>query len=255
MAAMIIFPAIDLRGGRCVRLRQGRPDQETVFSDNPAATARHWGRQGAAWLHVVDLDAALGAGSANSAAVAAIVAAAGIPVQLGGGLRSAEDIAAAFALGAQRVVLGTVAVSQPEVVQSALQRFGSARIVAGIDSRAGKVAVRGWQETSELDALTLALRMKALGIERLVFTDISRDGTLAGPNLDAQRRMAELSGLRIIASGGVSSLDDLRALAAIPGVEGAIVGQALYSGAFTLPAALAAVGTSAASAVRGSTIS
>jgi phosphoribosylformimino-5-aminoimidazole carboxamide ribotide isomerase len=237
---MIILPAIDLRGGRCVRLRQGRAELETVFSDDPLAMAQHWVSGGAAWLHVVDLDAAMGQVSVNPAVVADIVRAAGAPIELGGGLRSWEAIAAAFALGVRRVVIGTAAVSNPALVRQAVDHFGADAIAIGIDSRAGKVAVRGWQETSELDALSLAQEMKALGVERIICTDVSRDGMLSGPNLDALRHIAQESGLKVIASGGIASLDDLRALAAIPGIEGAITGQALYSGAFTLADAIAA---------------
>ncbi len=237
---MIIYPAIDLRGGRCVRLRQGQPDHETVYSADPLQMARHWLSQGAAWLHIVDLDAALGQTSPNQAAVRAIVAASGAPVQFGGGLRSLEAIEAAFALGVTRVVIGSAAVRNPALVSSALTRFGSSAVAIGIDSRAGKVAVHGWQETTQTSAVTLALQMKNLGVERIICTDVARDGMLQGPDLDGLRQMAEQTGLKVIASGGVSSLDDLRALAALPGIEGAIVGQALYTGAFTLPEAIAA---------------
>lgn len=237
---MIILPAIDLRGGRCVRLLQGRPDAETVFSHDPAAVARHWAEQGATWLHVVDLDAALGAHSPNRPLAAAIAREAGVPVQFGGGLRSMEAIERAFALGAARVVLGTAAVMNPELVQAALERFGAPSVVVGIDSRQGQVAVRGWQETGQQRALDVALAMKALGVIRIACTDIARDGTLTGPNLAALHEMATESGLHVIASGGVASLADLQALAATPGIEGAIVGQALYTGAFTLPQALQA---------------
>lgn len=242
---MIIFPAIDLRGGRCVRLRQGRPELETVFSADPLQTARHWVSEGARWLHVVDLDATLGnAAAGNDAIVAAICQAAGVPVQFGGGLRSPEAIDKAFARGVQRIVIGSAAVSNPALVESALARFGAQAVAVGIDSRSGRVTVRGWQETTEIDAVALALQMKALGVARIITTDVARDGMLSGPNLDLLRRLAETSGLRVIASGGISTLNDLASLAAIPGIEGAITGQALYTGAFALPEALAAAGGS-----------
>jgi phosphoribosylformimino-5-aminoimidazole carboxamide ribotide isomerase len=237
---MIIFPAIDLRGGRCVRLRQGQPERETVFSGDPVQMARHWVSQGASWLHVVDLDAALGQESPNRAIVAAIASVAAVPVQFGGGLRSMAAIEAAFALGVPRVVIGSAAVKDPGLVREAIARHGGDAVAVGIDSRAGKVAVHGWQETTAIDALALAVQMKTLGATRIICTDVARDGMLEGPNLDALRRIAEQSGLQVIASGGVSSLADLHALAAIPGIEGAIIGQALYTGAFTLPEAIAA---------------
>ena len=237
---MIIYPAIDLRGGRCVRLRQGRAENETVYSDDPLLMAQHWVSQGASWLHIVDLDAAMGTPSVNQAALKAIVSSVGAPVQFGGGLRSIEAVEAAFALGVQRVVIGSAAISNPTLVMRAVARYGAQAVAVGIDSRAGKVAVHGWQETTETDALSLALQMKTLGVKRVICTDVSRDGMLEGPNLDALRQTAEKSGLKVIASGGVSSLADLRALAAIPGIEGVIVGQALYTGAFTLAEALAA---------------
>ena len=237
---MIIYPAIDLRGGRCVRLRQGLPEHETVYADDPPAMARHWQGLGAAWLHVVDLDAAFGKPSANRAAIRAIVAQAGVPVQLGGGMRSLEAIDAALALGVTRVVIGSAAVSNPALVHSALARHGASAVAAGIDSRDGRVAVHGWQETTGVSALELALQMKALGVSHIICTDVARDGMLQGPNIALQRRIAAESGLSVIASGGVSSLDDIRALAAVPGIDGAIVGQALYTNAFSLPEAIAA---------------
>ncbi len=240
IAPMIIYPAIDLRGGRCVRLRQGRADNETVYSDDPVQMAQHWVSQGALWLHMVDLDAAMGRPSANQAAIAAIAPSAGVPVQFGGGLRSMETIEAAFALGVRRVVIGTAAIRNPDLVRRAVARYGADAVAVGIDSRAGMVAVHGWQETTETAALSLALQMKTLGLEHIICTDVSRDGMLEGPNLDALRQMAEKSGMSVIASGGVSSLADVRALAAIPGIDGAIIGQALYTGAFTLAEALAA---------------
>ncbi len=265
--AFIIYPAIDLRQGQVVRLRQGDPAAQTVFGDDPAAAARRWADQGADWLHVVNLDGAFsGQGrdsslpsvaqhdsggadlnlnlnlslSLNLSRLAEIRAAVSLPIQFGGGVRMVEDVARALTLGATRVVLGTVAVRQPEVVAGAVARFGAERIVVGIDARDGMVATHGWLETSALDALTVARRMADLGVLRIVFTDIARDGTLTGVNVAATAALAQASGLKIIASGGVASLDDIRALAdhVSDGIEGVIVGQALYTGAISLTEAL-----------------
>jgi phosphoribosylformimino-5-aminoimidazole carboxamide ribotide isomerase len=251
-----IFPAIDLREGRVVRLRQGNPGAQTTYSDDPAEVAARWAAQGATWLHVVNLDGALtftmrvaarsdGAGCGdpqpiNLRRLADIRAAVNLPIQFGGGLRTVPDVEHALELGASRVVLGTVAVREPELVREAVTRFGAERIVAGIDARDGFVAVHGWQETSALDALTVARRMADCGVMRIVYTDISRDGMLTGANVGATAELGRASGLRIIASGGVASLDDIQALAAHTPerLEGVIVGQALYTGAFTLAEAL-----------------
>jgi len=237
---MIVFPAIDLRQGRCVRLRQGRPEAETVFSDDPVAMAQHWTAQGAEWLHVVNLDGAFGQASSNLRVVEEMAAAVGIPIQFGGGLRTMADIEGALALGLTRIILGTVAVKEPSLMADAVQRFGAGRIVVGIDARKGNVATDGWQEISSLAATELALRVKKLGVERVVYTDISRDGMLCGVNIEATRELAQRTGLKIIASGGVSSLDDMRCLKGIEasGVEGVIIGQALYSGALKLREAI-----------------
>ena len=243
-----LYPAIDLRRGRCVRLRQGDPNAETIFSDDPAAMARHWTDQGATWLHVVNLDGAFGDAPGPDAAdlpinlqrLREIRAATNLPIQFGGGIRTLADIELALALGATRVVLGTVAVKNPDMVRQALARFGPERIVAGIDARDGMVATHGWLATSDVRATDLARAMQEAGVLRTVYTDISRDGMLTGVNVAASVELARASGLRVIASGGVASLDDIRALAArqADGVEGVIVGQALYTGRFTLPQAL-----------------
>jgi phosphoribosylformimino-5-aminoimidazole carboxamide ribotide isomerase len=262
--SLIIFPAIDLRQGRVVRLRQGDPDAQTTYSDDPAETAVHWAREGARWLHVVNLDGALtfsrgpltgsapgadlrGAGCGdklpiNLRRLADMRAAVNLPIQYGGGLRSLEDIALALETGATRVVLGTVAIQQPALVGQAVERFGAERIVVGLDARDGKVAAHGWQETTELTAVEVARRMADLGVPRTVYTDIHRDGMLTGVNVAATVALAQASGLKTIASGGVGSLLDVRALGrhTSDGIEGVIVGQALYTGAFPLGAALAA---------------
>jgi len=244
----IIYPAIDLRRGQVVRLRQGDPDAQTTFADDPAAVAQRWAEQGAEWLHVVNLDGAFTGQDLNLSLdlnlnlrrLAEIRAATILPIQFGGGLRTLDDVALALALGATRVVLGTVAVRQPQIVADAVARFGAERIVVGIDARDGMVATHGWQETSALDALTVAQRMKALGVQRVVYTDIARDGTLTGVNLTATVALACASEMAVIASGGVASLDDIRALSGYQtdGIEGVIVGQALYTGAVDLRQAI-----------------
>ncbi len=256
---IIIYPAIDLRGGQVVRLRQGDPAAQTTYGDDPAAAARRWAEQGAEWLHVVNLDGAF-AGEAtarpsksdktsktfalplNLQRLAEIRAAMTLPIQFGGGMRTLADVALGLELGATRIVLGTVAVREPEIVGEAVRRFGSDRIVVGIDARDGLVATHGWQETSALDTLTVALRMHDLGVQRIVYTDIARDGTLSGVNVSATAALARGSGLKVIASGGVASLADIRALAGFKadGIEGVIVGQALYTGAIDLREAIAA---------------
>jgi phosphoribosylformimino-5-aminoimidazole carboxamide ribotide isomerase len=244
---MIVFPAIDLRRGRCVRLRQGRAEDETLFGDDPAAVARRWVGQGAAWLHVVNLDGAFGDADVgtgmpvNLQRLAEIRAAAPeTPLQFGGGVRSLADIETALGLGASRVILGTVAVQDPDLVVEALGRFGASRIVVGIDARDGRVATHGWRQTSDTTALSLARAMGRQGVLRIVYTDISRDGMLSGVNVDATAALAADTGLNVIASGGVASLEDLVKLRARreAGIEGVIVGQALYTGALSLPAVI-----------------
>jgi phosphoribosylformimino-5-aminoimidazole carboxamide ribotide isomerase len=256
--AFVVYPAIDLRHGRVVRLHQGDPAAQTTYSEDPAAVARRWAGAGAQWLHVVNLDGAFA--SVGDAAVrqpgacstpadlpinllrlSEIRADVALPIQFGGGIRTLAGLALGLELGATRVVLGTVAVCQPELVGEAVTRFGADRIVVGLDARDGLVATHGWRETSALAALVVALRVRDLGVRRIVYTDIARDGTLTGPNLAATAALARESGLKIIASGGVASLADIRALAALQsdGIEGVIVGQALYTDAVDLKAALA----------------
>lgn len=241
---MQIFPAIDLRRGRCVRLRQGDPAAETVFSEDPAATARHWAHSGAAWLHVVNLDGAMGdqdAQSPNLRRLAEIRQAVDTPIQFGGGLRSLPDVELALSLGADRVVLGTAVVEQPAVLLAVLERFGPERVVAGLDIRQGRLATHGWQTTSDRALLPAARELWQAGLVRAVYTDIQRDGALTGVDVAGAAELARQSGLRIIASGGVRDLDDIRRLQQreADGVEGVIVGQALYTGALDLAAALA----------------
>lgn len=231
---MIVIPAIDLRGGKCVRLLQGDFARETVYGDDPLAMARHWQDAGAPLLHVVDLDGARAGHPAQAALVAAIARALSIPVEASGGLRTLDDIAATLEAGAARVVLGTVALEQPELFVAALARWGPERIVLGLDARDGLVATRGWLETTTTRASDLARDFAARGLRRVIYTDIARDGTLSAPNYDALRELAAASGLAVIASGGVTTREHLAELAAIPNVEGAIVGTALYTGDLAL---------------------
>ena len=238
---MIIFPAIDIRGGRCVRLTEGRFDSETVFADNPLDMARRWVAEGAEYLHVVDLDGALAGKPVNVEAIAAITRAVDIPVQLGGGIRTLESIAALLNAGVARVILGSVAVKQPELVRQACAKYAD-RIVVGIDARDGQVAVEGWGVSGGVAAEELAAKMAAAGVARIIYTDIARDGTLTGVNVAATCALARAAGIPVIASGGVSSLDDIAAVRAAQadGIEGVIVGKALYTGAVTLPEAIRA---------------
>jgi phosphoribosylformimino-5-aminoimidazole carboxamide ribotide isomerase len=240
---MQIIPAIDLLNGQCVRLHQGDYAQVTTFSEDPVAQALAWQSQGARRLHLVDLDGARSGEPVNDDAVRAISAALTIPVQLGGGVRSAERAEALLACGLDRVILGTVAIEQPELVE-ALARRHPGRVIVGIDARDGMVATRGWLERSTVEATALAQRFADLPLAALITTDIATDGTLAGPNLGFLRAMAQASSVPVIASGGVGSLEDLLALLALEplGVEGVIVGRALYDGRVDLAEALAAIG-------------
>lgn len=233
-----IYPAIDLRGGQCVRLRQGDYAAETVFDSNPAAVARRWVEQGAEYLHLVDLDGAKAGRPVNTASVAAIVAAAGVPCQLGGGLRDESHLKAVFALGVARVILGSRALQDPAWCEAMCRRYPE-RVVLGIDARNGQVATEGWLHTSEMSALELAQRCAAWPLAALVYTDISKDGMLAGPNVEATTELAAAVSVPVIASGGVTTLDDIQRLART-GLHGAIVGRALYEGRLDLAAALAA---------------
>ncbi len=240
---MIIFPAVDMRRGKCVRLVQGRAEHETVYSEDPRVVARRWCEQGASWLHLVDLDGAMVQGSHNRTIAREIFEALPIPVQFGGGVRSLSDIRELLAAGAARVIVGTVAVEQPELVEEALSRHPG-QVVVGLDARRGRVATQGWNRLETLEALPFARDLARRGVDRIVYTDIGKDGTLEGPNLEATGQMARESGLKVIASGGVSSIEDLSRLKQLEssGVEGVIVGKALYEGRFSLEAALAAVG-------------
>lgn len=227
---MIIFPAIDLRHGRVVRLKQGRVDAETEYSDDPAQVAWRWQNEGAEWLHIVNLDGAFGEdSSANLRELTRIISAVKIPVQFGGGLRDLASIEAAFVLGVARVVIGTAAIENPQLVSDAIVRFGADRIVVGIDARGGVVATRGWVARSNVNAIELAKQMRARGVERIVYTDIARDGMLRGIDATAIAELGRMANVGVIASGGVASVEDIITLRAHPEIEGVIVGQALYS--------------------------
>ncbi len=238
---MLIIPAIDLKDGRCVRLFQGDMDRETVYFENPLDAAKHWLAQGASFLHLVDLNGALEGRPVHTKEVAAICRLPGLSVELGGGLRSVDAVQAALDLGVSRVVIGTAAYDNPELLRGLCEEFPG-KVVVGIDARAGKVAVQGWTETTAMDAGELARRCERDGASRIIYTDISRDGASAGVNLEETLKIARAVKIPIIASGGVATLNDIRMLRPLEpqGVEGVIVGRALYAGAFTLREALAA---------------
>lgn len=236
---MKIFPAIDIRGGKCVRLTEGRFDQETVFADNPVDMAKKWLEEGAEFLHVVDLDGALAGKSVNLEIAAEISKIVNIPVQLGGGIRTIENIEAVLSSGINRVILGSIAVKNPELVKEACKKFGES-IVVGIDARDGQAAVEGWGVTGGIGAEELACRMAEAGVARIIYTDISRDGTLSGVNVEATSSLAKRAGIPVIASGGVSGIEDILAVKAAEkdGVEGVIVGKAIYTGSLDLKEAI-----------------
>jgi phosphoribosylformimino-5-aminoimidazole carboxamide ribotide isomerase len=236
----MLIPAIDLQGGRCVRLVEGRPDTATVFGDDPVAWARRWADEGAERLHVVDLDGAFAGGPRHAPLIAAMVAGVPVPVEIGGGLRDLDTVGGALATGARWAILGTAAALDPALLAAACARWPG-RILVGVDAIDGRVAIEGWTRTLPLTALELAHRAQAAGAEAVIYTDVRRDGTGRGPNLSATAALAAGAGLPVIASGGIAGVEDLRHLAAIPGVAGAIVGRALYTGAVDLRAAAAAL--------------
>ena len=236
---MLIIPAVDIKGGRCVRLLQGRKDSETVFSDDPSSMASRWEAEGAELLHVVDLDGAFEKGPQNVEAIKGIVDEVRIPVQLGGGIRTMDTISMYLDLGIARVIVGTEAIRNPGLVQEASQRYPG-RIVVGIDARDGMVAVEGWTETTKREAIEVAKGFEACGLAAVVFTDIHRDGMQTGPSIGQTKRLAESVNIPIIASGGVSNIDDIKALLPLAdvGVQGVITGRALYAGTLDLRQAL-----------------
>ncbi len=233
---MELYPAVDVQGGRVVRLRQGDAHQSTPYAEDPIAVARRFAQDGARWVHFVDLDRAFGRGD-NRGLARRFLAEAAVRVQVGGGLRTEEAIDEMLAWGAARVVIGTKAATDPAVVGRLVARHGPGRLAVGIDAKDGRVAVRGWTEVFDLTALELAQRVQSQGARTVIYTDVARDGMLTGPDVDGARALAAL-GLDVIASGGVASLDDLRRIQAA-GLAGAIVGRALYEGRFTLVEALA----------------
>ena len=237
---MLLIPAIDLRQGKCVRLAQGRKDEETSYDRDPISVAKAFEADGAGMLHVVDLDGAFGEGqSLNREVVKLIIQSISVPVQFGGGLRTIDDVEELILAGANRVVIGTLAAESPETLSRLVERFGR-RIVVGIDARDGQVMTRGWEANGQIDAVDLARRIASMGVERIVYTDVARDGMLAGPNIEQTCVIARESGLRVTASGGVSSLKDIERLkrASESGVDSVIVGKALYEGLFTLQEAM-----------------
>ena len=240
---MKLFPAIDIRGGKCVRLLKGGFDQETVFSDSPADMAAQWESQGAEFLHLVDLDGARAGKPQNLDTVRAILAKVKIPVELGGGIRTLEHIEEVLSLGVRRVILGSVAVHDPALVKAACEQYGD-QVVVGIDAKEGMVAVEGWGKTSNLEAPVLGKMMAEAGVKTIIYTDISRDGTLGGVNVAATVEMAEKSGLEVVASGGIKDLEDIKALKEHEksGVAGAILGKSLYMHTLDLKEALAVAG-------------
>jgi len=238
--SLTIYPAIDMRGGKCVRLLQGDYDQETVYGDSPFEMAKSFAATGAEWIHMVDLDGAKDGKRVNDRFVIEAAQNLEAKVQIGGGIRTEEDILHYLENGVDRVIIGSIAVSNPEFAIEMIQKYG-AKIAVGIDAKNGYVATHGWLDTSSVKAVELGKRFADAGAETFIFTDIATDGTLAGPNIDAVCEMAEVTGKNVIASGGVSSLADLQAIAS-KGISGAIVGKALYENRFTLKEALEEVG-------------
>ena len=236
----MVIPALDLRGGKCVRLRQGRVDAETVFADDPMAMAQHWAAFGPPRLHVVDLDAAFGERSPNRPIIVELARKLSVPLQVGGGLRSLEAIEALLTAGVQWVILGTRAAQEPSFVKEVARRFPD-KVLVGVDAVRGRVAVEGWTRLLDLEAPAFARELAKSGVSALIYTDILRDGTGEGPNLEATRIVARSSRLPVFVSGGIGSLEDLRRVASLEGdgVVGAIVGRALYTGAVDLTEALA----------------
>ncbi len=239
---MEVIPAIDLKGGRCVRLYQGDYSRETVFSDDPLEVAKCWVDAGARRLHVIDLDGAKSGEQPNAEAAYKIAGESRVPVQLGGGIRTVQSARQAITRGIGRVLIGTAAVEDPDMLRELVEELGPERVVVTVDARGGRVALNGWTETSEVEAEALIKEMRGVGVSRYLYTDISRDGTLTEPNFDALDGLTAISDVKIIAAGGISSLDHLVRLSEI-GVESAVVGTAIYTGDIDLGQALMALGT------------
>ncbi|MCM3130673.1 MULTISPECIES: 1-(5-phosphoribosyl)-5-[(5-phosphoribosylamino)methylideneamino]imidazole-4-carboxamide isomerase [unclassified Paenibacillus] len=245
MSLFTIYPAIDILGGKCVRLVQGDYNQETVYNDNPVAAAKEWEAQGGTFIHLVDLDGAKEGKPVNAEVIGQIASAVNVPVQVGGGLRRIEDVEQLLSLGVSRVILGTAAIEDRKFTETVLASYGD-KVAIGIDARDGYVATRGWLETSQVKAEVLAKELAAYGAKTFIFTDISRDGMMQGPNIEAIVSLAEVSGQQVIASGGVSTMEDLVRLHRYrdQGVSGAIVGKALYTGAVDLRQAIETINNS-----------
>lgn len=234
---MQLYPAIDMKNGQCVRLRQGAFKDITIYSDAPEKVAAHWQEKGASFLHLVDLDGALAGYSVNEEVIRRIADTVSIPIEIGGGIRSKEAVERMLDLGVRRVIIGTKAAEHPEFLRDMVRTFGEEAIVAGVDAKDGMVAVEGWEKVSSLTASDLCLTMKEYGVRHIVYTDISRDGMLSGPNVEATRKLTEDTGLDIIASGGVSCMEDLKCLHEA-GIRGAIIGKALYENRIDLAEAV-----------------
>ncbi len=233
---MVIYPAIDIKQGKCVRLVQGRFDDVTVYSDSPVEMAQKWESLGATYIHLVDLDGALAGERINRTVIKEIAKTVKVPVQLGGGIRTLDAITSLLDSGVTRVILGTSAVNNPTLVKEAVATYGE-KIVIGIDAKDGKVAIEGWEKVSDFSAVSFAQQMQSLGVKTIIYTDIARDGMLKGPNVKAMQEMVENLDIDVIASGGVSAVEDLKALKNT-GVQGVIVGKALYTGNVDLKEAL-----------------
>lgn len=234
---MQLYPAIDMKNGQCVRLRQGAFKDITIYSEAPEKVAAHWQEKGASFLHLVDLDGALAGYSVNEEVIRRIADTVSIPIEIGGGIRSKEAVERMLDLGVRRVIIGTKAAEHPEFLRDMVRTFGEEAIVAGVDAKDGMVAVEGWEKVSSLTASDLCLTMKEYGVRHIVYTDISRDGMLSGPNVEATRKLTEETGLDIIASGGVSCMEDLKCLHEA-GIRGAIIGKALYENRIDLAEAV-----------------
>jgi phosphoribosylformimino-5-aminoimidazole carboxamide ribotide isomerase len=234
---VIIIPAIDLKEGQCVRLLQGRKEEVTSYSDDPVSVARRWVEGGASLIHIVDLDGAFSGQQKNFESIRKIRDAVDIELELGGGIRDLDRIEKMLSLGIDRVILGTAAVKDPDLVKNSSEKYPE-RILVGIDASNGKVAVKGWEEVTEIDAMEFAITVQKKGASRIIYTDISRDGMLTGPNVEATRRMVDALNIPVVASGGISSLDDIARLKEIGGLWGAITGKALYDGKFSLTEAI-----------------
>ncbi|NDL68680.1 1-(5-phosphoribosyl)-5-[(5-phosphoribosylamino)methylideneamino]imidazole-4-carboxamide isomerase [Anaerotalea alkaliphila] len=234
---MRLYPAIDIKDGKCVRLFQGQFDKTTVYNEDPVAVAKQWAAAGARYIHVVDLDGALEGVWSNRDVIARIVKEVNVPVQTGGGVRNIQDIQDRLDVGVDRVIIGTMAIREPEMVKHAVALFGEDKIVVGIDAKDGMVAISGWEEVSSLTALDVCKIMKSFGVKTIVYTDIAKDGTMTGPNLEQTVHLIRETGMDIVASGGVSSMEDLEKVA-MTEAEGVIVGKALYTGAISLEEAV-----------------